>query len=266
MYSFPLLAQELVPADLVRLQIEMDLARRVQLSLLPECAPSIPGLDLSVFFQPASHVGGDFYDFIVAPNRSLTFFVGDVSGKGMPAAMLMTMTLAILRAEAASPVVPSPETILQNVNAKLLADFVQAGMFVTVFVGQYHPSSQEMVFANAGHSPVIFRPANGRPRLLKADGPPLGIFEKSLSKNHRLCAAEGDLLVAMTDGLYEARNSRSECFGVRRLLKEVQRLNGQSAIEISDALLRTVGHFSGREPQADDQTILVLRSTGQSIQ
>lgn len=263
MNSFPLLSHQLVPADLVRLQIEMDLARRVQFSLLPKYPPSIPGLDLWGFFQPASHVGGDFYDFIAGPDQVLTFFVGDVSGKGMAAAMLMTMTLAILRAEADSPVVPTPETILQNASAKLLGDFAEAGMFVTVFVGQYLPASHEMVYANAGHSPVIFRAANGKTRLLEAEGTALGIMEKSLSKNHRLRLAEGDLVVAMTDGLYEARNSYNEYFGVARLLKHVQRLNGQSATEISDTLLRTVEHFSGREPQADDQTILVVRHTGQ---
>jgi sigma-B regulation protein RsbU (phosphoserine phosphatase) len=242
----------------------MDLARQVQFSLLPKNPPSIPGLDLSGYFQPASHVGGDFYDFIVGPDQSLTFFVGDVSGKGMPAAMVMTMARAILRGEADSPVLPTPQAILQNANAKLLTDFVQAGMFVTVFVGQYHPASQEMVFANAGHSAAIFRPVDGRPRLLEADGTALGIQEKMLSQNHRICLTEGDLLVVTTDGLYEARNCRNECFGVRRLMNQVQRSNGQSAIEISDAIIRAVGHFSDGEPQTDDQTILVLRSTGQS--
>ena len=142
MYSSPLGSRQLLPADLARLTLEMDLARRVQFSLLPKNPPSIPGLDLSGFFQPASHVGGDFYDFIDSPDQSLTFFVGDVSGSGMPAAMLMTMTRAILRAETNSPVVPTPETILQDANAKLLADFVQAGMFVTVLSANTIPPTE----------------------------------------------------------------------------------------------------------------------------
>jgi sigma-B regulation protein RsbU (phosphoserine phosphatase) len=262
MHSFPLESDHFIPGDLERLKFEMDLARRVQLSLFPKIPPSIPGLDLSGFFRSASHVGGDFYDFIVGPDHSLTFFVGDVSGKGMAAAMLMTMTRAILRAEINSSVVPTPETILQNVNAKLLADFIETGMFVTIFVAQYHPTSREIMFANAGHSPVIFRPINGKPRLLEADGIPLGISETDLSKNHHLCLAQGDLLVAMTDGISEARNRHGECYGIPRLLKHSQKLNDQSALEISNALLRAVGHFSGSEPQADDQTILVLRCTG----
>lgn len=244
----------------------MDLARQVQLGLFPKIPPCIPSLDLSGVFRPASHVGGDFYDFIVGPDHSLTFFVGDVSGMGVPAAMLMAMTRAILRAETNSPMVPTPETILKNANAKLLDDFTKMGMFVTIFVGQYHPANKELVFANAGHSAVIFRPVNGRSRLLEADGVPLGIQEKSLSKNRRLCLTEGDLLVVTTDGLYEARNAHNKRFGVQRLLQHVQRLNSQSAVEISNTLLHAVGHFSGCEPQADDQTILVLRCTGSSIQ
>jgi sigma-B regulation protein RsbU (phosphoserine phosphatase) len=139
-------------------------------------------------------------------------------------------------------------------------------MFVTVFVGQYHPANKELVFANAGHSAVIFRPVNGRSRLLAADGAPLGIQERNLSKDHRLCLSEGDLLVVTTDGLYEARNPHSKSFGVQRLLKHVQRLSSQSALEISNTLLKAVGRFSGCEPQTDDQTILVVGCTGQSIQ
>jgi phosphoserine phosphatase RsbU/P len=257
--------QQLVEADLVRLQIEMDLARQVQFSLLPQSPPSIPGLDLSVFFQPASHVGGDFYDFITSHDQVLTFFIGDVSGRGLPAAMLMTMTLAILRAEADSSRVPTPETILLNANAKLMTPFDQAGMFVTVFVGQYRPASRELMFANAGHSPVIFRPAKGEPRLLEADGTALGIMEKSLSKNHRLSLAEGDLLIAMTDGLHETQNSRREPFGLSHLLGQIQRLKDPSAWDVFDALSEKNDDINSSGKQTDDQTILVLRCTGQFV-
>jgi phosphoserine phosphatase RsbU/P len=256
--------RQLVPADLVRLQTEMDLAQQVQLGLLPKSFPPIPGLDLSVFSQPASHVGGDFYDFVVGPGPLLTFFVGDVSGKGVPAAMLMTMTRIILRAEAGSPMALSPEAILQNANARLLADFLQLDMFVTIFVSQYHPASRELVFANAGHSPVIFRPAHGIPQVLEAAGPALGLLETCRYKNHRLCLAEGDLLIIATDGLYEVRNARNVRFGLSRLLKEVQRLNDPSALEVSDTLLGAVRRFSHCETPVDDQTILILRCTGQT--
>jgi sigma-B regulation protein RsbU (phosphoserine phosphatase) len=254
-------SQKVVPANLAALQIEMDIARRVQLNLLPPSPPSISGLDLSALFQPALHVGGDFYDFIAGPNQLLTIFIGDVSGKGTSAAMLMTLTLAVLRAEAYSPQARGPAAILQTANAKLLAEFTRVEMFVTVFVGQYDSTRREMVFASAGHSPVIFRPASGEPRLLEPDGIALGISETGLIKEHRLCLGKGDLLIAMTDGLTEARNSRSECFGVDRLLRQVQSFDDQSAFEVSTNLLKIVRQFSGFEPQADDQTVLVLRCT-----
>jgi sigma-B regulation protein RsbU (phosphoserine phosphatase) len=262
MYSFPLISQQLVPADLARLQTELELAHRVQLSLLPKAPPSIPGLDLWGISHPASHVGGDFYDFIVRPNRTLTFFIGDVSGKGLPAAMLMTMTRIILRAEADSPIAPNPETILQNANAKLLADFLEAGTFVTVFVGQYCPSSRELLYANAGHSPVIFRPTGGRSRLLEADGTALGVLQETFSRNQCLCLKKGDVLIAATDGLNEARNPRHEQFGLGRLLNQMYQLDSQPAAEISGSILGTVWEFSSGKPQADDQTVVVLRCTG----
>lgn len=263
MFPSQFTTQQLVPADLARLQVEMDHARRIQFSLLPKAPPSIPGIELWGVSQPASHLGGDFYDFIVRPNRPLTFFVGDVSGKGLPAALLMTMARAILRAEVDSQLAATPETILQSANRKLLTDLVQAGMFVSVFIGQYDPSCRELAYANAGHSPVIFCPAGGKACLLEADGTALGVLQENFSRNQRLHLSKGDVLVSATDGLNEARNPRCEQFGLGRLLNQVNRLNGWSAAEISRMLLGAVRDFSGSEPQADDQTIVVLRCTGQ---
>jgi len=261
MYQLPHFSQQLIPADLARLQTEMDLARRVQISLLPKIPPSIPGLDLWGVSHPAKHVGGDFYDFIARPNKSLTFFVGDVCGKGLPAALLMPMTRAILRAEANAQPPPTPESILQGANGILLADLVEVGMFVTAFVGQYDPSSRELLYANAGHSPVIYCPAGGEARLLEADGTALGVLRECFSCNQRLILNPGDVLIAATDGLNEALNSHSERFGVARLLDNVRCLNGQSAVEISSSLLREIRDFSAPEPQADDQTLVVLHCT-----
>ena len=263
MFPLSLTSQQLVPADLARLQVEMEHARRIQFSLLPKTPPSIPGLDIWGICQPAAHVGGDFYDFITHPDQTLTFFVGDVSGMSVPAALLMTMARAILRAEVDSQLDPTPESILQNANKKLLADFIEAGMFVTAFIGQYDPHSRELVYANAGHSPVIFCPASEKARLLEADGTALGVLQESLSRNHYLCLSKGDVLVTATDGLNEARNSRCEYFGVDRLLNRVQGLASRSAMEISDTLLGVIQDFCGTEPQTDDQTVVVLRCTGQ---
>lgn len=263
MEPLPFVTRQLVPSDLARLQTEMDLARRVQFSLLPKTPPSVPGLDLWGVSNPASHLGGDFYDFIARPSQPLTFFVGDVCGMGLPAALLMPMTRAILRAEVDTQTAHSPEIILKSANEKLLDDLVEAGMFVTAFIGQYDPSSRELLYANAGHSPVIYCPAGGRAQLIEADGTALGVLRECFSCNQRLLFNTGDVFVAATDGLIEARNSRCEYFGVTRLLNQVQGLAGRPAAEISSELLEAVRDFSASEPQVDDQTVVVLRFTGQ---
>lgn len=254
-------SQQLTSTDLVRLQTEMDLAFQIQFCLLPKIIPSIPGLDLSGAFQPASCVSGDFYDLITCPDQSLTFFIGDVSGKGVPAALLMPLTLSILRAEIESQPEINPEAVLQNVHAKLLGDLVEASMFVTAFLGHYNAVTRQLVYTNAGHSPIIYCPIRGKERLLKADGTALGIQHGVFPKNHQLILSQGDLLVAATDGLHEARNHRGEHFGLARMLYLVYRLNNRSAAEISRKLLQAVRYYRTTEPQQDDQTVIVMRCT-----
>jgi sigma-B regulation protein RsbU (phosphoserine phosphatase) len=175
---------------------------------------------------------------------------------------MMTVARAVLRVESTAQPAPTPETILSSANEKLLADFAEAGMFVTAFVGQYHPSSRELVYASAGHSPVIFHAAGGPARLLEADGPPLGVLRESLACNRRIFLKSGDILVAATDGLSEARSPRREYFGLGRLLAQVHHLQDQSAVGIAGSLLAAVRDFSAPEPQADDQTVVILRCTG----
>lgn len=259
--SFSMTSQEPIRADIARLKNEMTLARRVQFSLQPKMPPSVPGLDLWGVSQPAYHVGGDFFDFVARPGQPFTFFIGDVSGMGLPAALLMTMTRAILKAEADPQRVPTPQSIIQGANEKLLADFIEAGMFVTAFVGQYYPSSRELVYANAGNPPAIYCTNSGRARLLETDGVAMGVIEETLSRNHTLCLDPGDVLVATTDGMNGAHNRRLERFGTDRLLALVQALSGQSAEEISENLFRELESFCAPEPQEDDQTVVVLRCT-----
>lgn len=239
----------------------MDLARQVQSRLLPQKSPSIPGLDLWGVSQPASQVGGDFYDFVAPPGQPLTFFVGDVCGMGLPAALLMPMTRAVIRWESNLQPVPTPETILQSANQKLLADLMEAGMFATAFVGQYNPFTGELLYASAGHSPVIFYPAGGRAYLLEADGQPLGVLAESLSRDHDLHVRAGDVLVVATDGLNEAHNVFGERFGIERLLQRIQETGTRPACEISACLLDEIREFHAPLPPSDDQTIVVLRCT-----
>ena len=244
-----------------KFETEMELAQNVQLSLLPRNPPVIDGLELWAGSRPALQVGGDFYDFIDEPGRPFIFAVGDVSGKGMPAAILMAMTRTVLRNGARFANPPTPEEFMRRANEDLYDDFTEVSMFVTVFVGRYDPETRTMHYANAGHSPVIYCPAGGPARLLEADGPAMGVLPINLSENHTMQFNPGDLLVAGTDGFCEARNINGDMFGYDRLLRLVEELagSGKSAQEVASILFKTIEDFGAYHMQDDDQTLVIVK-------
>jgi sigma-B regulation protein RsbU (phosphoserine phosphatase) len=245
--------------EYTRLQTEMDLAKRVHASLLPKSLPQIPGLDLGTICLPASQVGGDFYDYVEKPGQPFTFMVGDISGKGVPAALLMAMTRTLIRKEANDHPIITPEGILRQINNDLYAEFTELGMFATVFVGQYHPENRRLIYANAGHSPVYYCPAGGSASLLAADGAPLGILPVSQSKDQCVQFKQGDVFVVGTDGLSDARNPRMEYFGYDRLRMMVESLTCHPAREIAETIICTVTDFADKGLRIDDQTLIVLK-------
>lgn len=243
-----------------RTQIEMALARDAQRNLLPLELPRIPGLDIAAFAESARAVGGDFYDMILAPDGRLAFCVGDVSGKGMPAAMMMAVTRTAIRTHAKFMSEPTPAQVLGRVTDDLYDDLTNAATFTTVFAGLYRAGADQLTYANAGHSPVVFLPAEGPARLLEADAPPLGVLEENLCLDHVLPMRPCDVLVVASDGLNEARNEAGDLFGIPALIAAVEGCAG--AVSAQDILSRVMGAvraFSGRAEQADDQTLLVLR-------
>lgn len=242
-----------------KLQVEADLAQRVQLNLLPKSSPNIKGLDLWAGSRPASHVGGDFYDFVLPKDRPFTFAVGDVSGKGMPAALLMAMTRTVMRTKINISPNPTPELILRNCNAELYDDFTEVSMFATAFIGQYHPQKRLLLYANAGHSPVIYCPIGGDPILLEADGTALGVLPVSLAEDQCLTFKKGDVLVVATDGFNEANNSDDDLFGYSRLMRVIKHLSDKSAKRIVEGLYEAISNFSVGQPQSDDQTLVVIK-------
>jgi phosphoserine phosphatase RsbU/P len=245
-----------------RLQAEMELARAVQLDLLPRRSPAVARLDVYGVSRPALQVGGDFFDYFVSSRtagRPFTFAVGDVSGKGLSAALLMAMTRTNLRGSALRAANSTPATILAQANEDLYDDFTEVGMMATVFVGQYDPAAGRLAFANAGHSPVILCPAGGPARLLEADGPAMGVLPISLSQDETIPFQPGDVLVVATDGFNEERNSLGEFFGIDRLLRQVELLAADSPQAIADDLLAAVARFAAGTAQDDDQTIVVLK-------
>lgn len=240
-------------------EAEMELARRVQLRLLPKRPPDSCELDIAAESCPAWQVGGDFYDFIFQPDRPFIFIVGDVTGKGLSAALLMSMTRTVMRSAARFSSVCTPKVIMDRANVDLYDDFTETGMFATAFIGMFQSPGEELVFGNAGHSPVVYCPNDGPARLLEADGTAMGVLPHSTWENHRVRFEPGDLLVVGTDGLNEARNEAGEMFGYQRLLGIIESHRGHDAQSILDALYEAVRAFAGTAAQDDDQTAVVLK-------
>ena len=242
-----------------RIQTEMELAKQVQIHLLPQHTPELPGIALAAQSRPASHVGGDFYDFVVSVNHLLSLTFGDVSGKGMPAALLMAMLRTVLRGKSKEMTAAEPAWLLSVTNESLYNDFSDLNMFATVFVAQYDPHHHLLHYANDGHAPVIFRPVHGHARLLAADAPPLGMLPINLAESYQLALEPGDLLVVASDGFSEAERSGGEMFGYDRLLHFVDQHAACGPSELLQRLFETVDSFSSGYLQADDQTALILK-------
>lgn len=242
-----------------QLQSELKLAQKVQLQLLPQHPPAVPGLDLFARSLPALQVGGDFYDFIYEADRTLIFTVGDVSGKGVSSALLMAMIRTVIRSAGKSVAGALPQTLLDRANHDLYDDFTDVMMFATVFIGQYDVRRRRLIYANAGHSPVIFCSAGQPARMLEADGTAVGILPVNLALNQELPFRPGDILVVATDGFCEARNAQQEMFGYDRLLALVENHCDKTAAEIATMLYTAVRQFAAGGPQDDDQTLVVVK-------
>ena len=240
-----------------RSERESELAADIQSALMPQASPVTPGVDLVARFRSAADVGGDFYDYVVGRDGQLVLFVGDVSGKGWPAALVMTMTLAVLRA--ASQMADRPSAVLQRANAELYSDLSHIGAFVTIFAGYYHAPSARLAFASAGHSPVIYRARGGRSRLLRATGLPIGIVPERGPTANVVRLGPGDVLVVATDGFSEATSPGGELFGNERLLALVESNATAAASGVADQLFTAVTEFAAGQAQDDDQTLLVLK-------
>lgn len=252
-----LLYQEMF--DQAKLRTEMELARRVQLDLLPRSLPTIPGIEIYASSRPAYQVGGDFYDFIVQPGGPFIFSIGDVTGKGLSAALLMTMTRSAIHSKAQFMPYPTPEAVMRQSNEDLYNDFTRVGVFATVFVGQYEPGSNTLMYANAGHAPVIYRPYDGEAVLLRADSTAIGILPVTQCRNQRLRLGPDDLLIAATDGFTDVRDSGEDTLGIDRLIELVESLHDRSATEIAALLFEETERFGQGRPQDDDQTLIVIK-------
>jgi serine phosphatase RsbU (regulator of sigma subunit)/anti-sigma regulatory factor (Ser/Thr protein kinase) len=239
-----------------RMEQELQVARLIQQTLLPKTEPVLPGWQISAYYQPARAVGGDFYDFIDLPDRRLALIVGDVTDKGVPAALVMATTRSVLRGAARR--LTAPGAVLERTN-DLLCPEIPPKMFVTCLYAILDPASGRLQYANAGHDLPYHRRANGVEEL-RAVGMPLGLMPGTRYEEHELTLAPGDSVLFYSDGLVEAHNARRELFGFPRLQAFVERhsmVDGSATIK---ALLADLADFTGPDAeQEDDITLVSLR-------
>jgi len=244
-----------------RLQQELEIARSVQMSFLPKYDPSIPEFDICSRCTPALEVGGDYYDFIEMEGKKLAVAVGDVSGKGTPAAFFMTLTKGFLRALA--HVSDSPAKILTQVN-HLFYENVNRGIFISMIYGVFDIAQRTLTVARAGHNPVIMRKSQADDvQIVSPAGLALGLdpgpkfaasIEEVVVEYH-----PGDLFIFYTDGFTEAMNKSSEEYGEERLSRAVEKLSPGSAAEILEGIFSEMKSFVGKTQQHDDMTIVVVK-------
>jgi serine phosphatase RsbU (regulator of sigma subunit) len=191
-------------------------ARRIQHALLPTTVPDLVGWEFSPYYQPAREVGGDFYDFVPLADNRMGLVMGDVSGKGVPAAVLMASTQSVLRALAQRGS-PSPSRVLAEAN-EVLCTYIPPNMFVTCFYAILEPESGRFVYANAGHTlPCCRRHDGGQAGELVARGMPLGLMPGMSYEEKETTLMPGDGVLFCTDRLVEAHGPRGEMFGTPRL-------------------------------------------------
>jgi len=250
------LAQELEQERIERERIEQELrvARRIQQASLPKEVPQLEGWQIAPFYQPAREVGGDFYDFHLLSDGRVGLAVGDATGHGIPAALVMSTTSGMLRLAAQS--YSSPGEMLQRVNEALVAD-IPPSTFVTCFYAILDLQSGHLVYANAGHNLPCRRHEHAVAEL-KARGMPLGLMPKMSYEEKETVLVPGESVLFYTDGLIEAHNPQREMLGVPRL----RGLLGESSKggrDLSATLMEELGRFTGEGwEQEDDITLLTL--------
>jgi serine phosphatase RsbU (regulator of sigma subunit)/anti-sigma regulatory factor (Ser/Thr protein kinase) len=241
-----------------RLEQELAVAQLIQQNFLPKELPALEGWQVAAYYRAARAVGGDFYDFIELPDGRLGIVIGDVTDKGVPAAMVMAATRSVLRASAQRLI--EPGVVLARVNDNLCPD-IPENMFVTCFYGVLNPASGHLRYANAGHNlPLVH--ADGAGSDLRATGMPLGLLPGMDYEEREATLAEGACVLLYSDGLVEAHDREREMFGTERVTALLEHRREDSGAVIDD-LLAALDRFTGGElEQEDDITLVVLRHTG----
>ena len=241
--------------ELKKSEQELALAQKTQESLLPRCLPQFENFRIHAFNNPTRYVGGDFYDFLQLSSGEWVGVLADVSGKGMPAALLSSMVLGALSMEFHART--QPQEVLNRVN-QLLCEKSLPFQFVTLFLFLLGPHGMGQ-FISAGHnSAYLFRSATGKTEELVSDAYPLGMFDVASYQSRTFRLDIGDVLVVYSDGLTDAQNRQEEMFGEERLLRIIQQEAPLGSPALERKFLKAIEEFTEGMPQTDDITFVVV--------
>lgn len=253
-------------AEQDRIRQELEVARRIQTSFLPDCCPPVPGWELAAVWRSARQVGGDFYDFIPLPANGprdeagiqrLGLVVADVADKGVPAALFMALSRTLVRTVAIDG--RPPALALGRANDLIVAD-ARTDLFVTLFYAILDSASSEVAYATAGHVPALLvRGASGQVEQLRAPGMAMGVLPDVVFEERRVQVEPGDLLVFYTDGVTDAMDDGHRPFGRDRLAEIVRAHRHRPAVDVAAAIEEAVDSFAGAAAQYDDLTLLIAR-------
>ncbi len=240
------------------LEAEVDVARQIQRSFIPESIPQPPGWELVARWETARQVGGDFYDAMPLAGHDLGLFIADVADKGVPAALFMALTRTLFRVAATET--SSPAEVMVRLNDLLMPDTRQ-GMFVTTVYALLDTENGTFTYANSGHNPPLWLRADGSIEKLTRTGMALGVIAGTTRTENTIELKRGECVLLYTDGLTEAFSPQGELFGEQRLLETIRNADCHSAADLLQTIDKTLADFIASQPLADDLTMLIVRRT-----
>jgi sigma-B regulation protein RsbU (phosphoserine phosphatase) len=236
-----------------RIERELELAAAIQRQILPRDVPTVAGLEIAARNRPTRQVGGDYFDFFPLSGGRLAFLVADVSGKGVPAALLVSTVHAAVHLQ-----IDDAKTVAELIGRidRHLQKYAATRKFLTCFFGLLEPETGTLRYVSAGHNPALLRKSSGDVERINATGVPIGMFPNATWREESVVMERGDLLCVYSDGITEALDAAEEEFGLERLSRL---LTSDPPAKVCDSVFDAVSAFAGETPQYDDQTLLLLR-------
>jgi len=246
-----------VLAEKEKIEKEISLAADIQKNLLPIAIEKINNIRISEYFKPAKMIGGDFYDYFISPKNDFGILIGDVSGKGMPAALLMTLLRSIWKTLLVYE--KYPENILTKLNKIIYSDMGN-DMFSTLFYSLYKFEERTLYFSNAGHNPIIYyKSSENIIEEINVKGAAIGFIKNYEYKMKKMKISEDDILVYYTDGITEAKNEKNELFGKKKLIEIIMKNKNETPEVIKEKIIEEINEHEKMQNQADDITLIVIK-------